>query len=192
MTVTRRRRAAFAALALVALGACDRFDKPREAKSGPIYSPNGEPLSGGSLGEPKCDDAMRRWFARVDRDHDGTIDTAEFLADARRQFAAMDLERTGVLTPAVLAQYRSPYMAERQRQDARDADKRDRDDEESDRGPPMAKDRADPVMIADVSLRNRVTLDEFLASARRTFTTLDANKDGRLGSDEVVASCKPE
>jgi hypothetical protein len=184
------RRAAAAIAALLALGACSYFkEKPREAKTGPLYSPNGEPLSGGPLGEIKCADAMRSWFARVDTDHDGTIDAAEFLADARRQFAAMDLERTGVLTPSVLAQYRAPYLPEGAREEPQTEDERQR---ESELGPPVGKDRADPVMIADVSLRNRVTLDDFLASARRTFAALDRSKNGRLSSDEALASCKPE
>jgi hypothetical protein len=102
-----------------------------------------------------------------------------------------------VLTPAVLAKYRAPYIADRPREEARD-DPGDDDERERNRrrdrenGPPIAKDRADPVMIADLNLRNRVTLDDFLASARRTFAGLDANKDGRLSLDEVLASCKPE
>ena len=194
----RRLCAALAALALAAaLGGCSYFEKapPRVAKSGPLYSPNGEPLSGGPLGDPKCADAMQRWFAAVDADHDGTIDAAEFLADARRQFAAMDLERTGILTPAVLAEYRAPYMAGRPREEPRDDDEAERDRRRSNggRGPAIGEDRADPVMIADVSLRNRVTLDDFLTSARSTFATLDAKKDGRLSSKDVIAaSCKAE
>ena len=64
---------------------------------------------------PHATDAIRRWFARVDADHDGAISLGEFMADARRQFGVMDLEHTGVLTPAVLAQYRAPYLTERQR-----------------------------------------------------------------------------
>jgi hypothetical protein len=193
--LTRRLGAAFAVLALVALGGCGG-DQPREAKPGPLYSPNGEPLSGGSLGDPKCDDAMRRWFGKVDTDHAGTIDAAEFLADARRQFAAMDIEKTGALTPAVLAKYRAPYIADRPRKEARDDsgddDQQARDRRDRETGPPMEKDRADPVMIADVNLRNRVTLDDFLALARRNFASLDTNKDGRLSLDEVLASCQPE
>ena len=181
-----------AALALVALAACSHSDKPREVKSGPLYSPNGEPLSGGSLGQPKCEDAMRRWFAAVDADHDGTIDSGEFLADARRQFAAMDLERTGILTPAVLAQYRAPYIAERSRKGDRDDDDRARDKRRSGSGPGVGEDRADPVMIADASLRNRVTLDDFLASARSTFATLDVKRNGRLSSADVLVFCKSE
>jgi len=185
-------RAAFVAMALLALGACALGgEKVREAKTGPLYSPNGEPLSGGPLGEPSCEDAMRRWFAKADADHDGTVDVAEFLADARRLFAAMDLDRSGVLTPSVLSHYRAPYLAERAREEPPEESERERAGRlEREREPPIGKDRADPVMIADVNLRNRVTLDDFLALARRTFAGLDRNKDGRLGSDEALASCK--
>ncbi len=200
---TSRMRAALAALACLALCACSFFDKePPKAPPGPVYSPNGEPLSGGALGDPKCEDAMQRWFAKADADHDGTIDLGEFLSDARRQFAAMDLEHTGVLTPAVLAQYRAPYLAERGRREARNDEGDDDDDSDDDqqrgrrrrdsgRGPPAGQDRADPVMMADVNLRNRVTLDDFVAYARRNFAVLDTGKNGRLSSAEVVATCPP-
>lgn len=193
----RRMRAAFVAIALLALGACGFFggrEPVREAKPGPLYSPNGEPLSGGPLGEPKCEDAMQRWFAKVDADHDGTIDASEFLADARRQFAAMDLDRSGVLTPSVLSRYRAPYLAEQAREVPPEESEAQREQRlEREREPAVGKDRADPVMIADVNLRNRVTLDDFLGLARRTFAGLDLKKDGRLTSEEVIASsCKPE
>src|SRR5690348_74980 len=45
-----------------------------------LYSPAGEPLNGGALGEPSCADALSAWFERVDSDHGGTIDRGEFLA----------------------------------------------------------------------------------------------------------------
>jgi hypothetical protein len=191
---SRRMRAAFVAIALLALGACGLFGEPeREAKSGPLYSPNAEPLSGGPLGEPKCGDALRRWFAKVDADHDGTIDAAEFLTDARRQFAAMDLDRSGVLTPSVLSRYRAPYLAARSREEPPEETERQRERRiERERDPPIGKDRADPVMIADVNLRNRVTLDDFLASARRTFVGLGLDKNGNLNSEAAIASCKRE
>jgi hypothetical protein len=192
------KRYRIAALALVAaLGACSLFDKePPPVRLGPLYSPNGEPLSGGALGEPKCDDAMRRWFARVDADRDGTIDLGEFLTDARRQFAAMDLEHSGVLTPAVLAQYRTPFLSDRARRQASnddedDDDRRNRHNRGGNGGPAIGLDRTDPVMIADVNLRNRVTLDDFIAYARSNFAALDTDRNGRLTSDEIVAVCKP-
>jgi hypothetical protein len=53
----------------------------------------------------------------------------------------------------------------------------------------MKSDRADPVMLADTGLRNRVTRDEFMAYAQRNFATLDHHHDGRLERYEVLAAC---
>ena len=197
----RRGRVALAAALTLALGSCGYFRDRPPVRQGPIFSPNGEPLSGGPLGDPSCADAMRTWLARVDTNHVGAIDLNEFLADARRQFAAMDLEKSGVLTPPVLAQYRAPYSTT---QPGERAEEEDQDDEQrrrsrrglimgdsDDNGPPPTLERADPVMIADVSLRNRVTLDEFLAYERGNFASLDGNHDGRLDRDELVATCQP-
>jgi Ca2+-binding EF-hand superfamily protein len=172
-------RLALVALAILALASCSDDDKPMRA--GPLYSPNGEPLSGGPLGEPSCADALGSWFARVDTDHDGTIDEGEFLADANRQFAAMDLDKSGALTPSELAQYRAPYVRPVRRPDYQN---------DAGRGPPPQEDVEDPVMVADTALRNRVTRDDFLAYARRNFASLDRDHDGTLDRAEVLAACK--
>ncbi|HXQ51109.1 MAG TPA: hypothetical protein VN802_08460 [Stellaceae bacterium] len=184
-------RAAAAGALLLALAACGLFGSAEKPHSeGPFYSPNGEPLSGGPLGNPSCADAMGRWFGRVDADHDGTVDLQEFLADARRQFAAMDLDRSGVLTPAELAQYRLPYIADRPRKAESDEDPSERERRRQvERDAPLSLDRADPVMLADTKLRNRVTLDDFLANAQRNFAALDHDKTGRLSRDETLAAC---
>lgn len=175
----------------LALGGCSGRD--RGVAPGPLYSPNGEPLSGGPLGHPTCAAAMTGWFERADANHDGIIDEAEFLADARRQFAAMDLDRNGVLVPAELAQYRAPYAAEAQRQEPEPEEPETRGRRGAQRGAsslPTFQDRTDPVMIADVNLHNQVTLAQFLAYARRNFAGLDSDHDGRLSRDEVLATCK--
>lgn len=179
-------RSAAAACLLIALCGCGVLTgkKAPELAPGILYSPNGEPLSGGPLDDPKCEDALGKWFDRVDQDHDGKIDLPEFLADARRQFAAMDLDKSGVLTPSVLAQYRQPYLADREG-----------GEDESDRKRRAAAagnviDRADPVMLADVSLRNQVTRDQFLAYARRNFASLDRARAGHIDRDSLLASCK--
>src|ERR1700722_6318414 len=95
-------------LILAALSACSLFGshtQDTDRTSAVLFSPNGEPLSGGPLGHPPCAEAIGRWFDRVDTNHDGAISLEEYLADACRQFAAMDLDHEGVVTPAELSQY---------------------------------------------------------------------------------------
>lgn len=143
-----------------------------------LYSPNGEPLRGGSLGRPSCEEAMGAWFDRTDTDRNGRVDRNEFVADARRQFAAMDLDHDGTITPAELDKYRAPYMSL----------------------PPTGKEKAvrgsdggpDPVMSADTKLRFVVTLPDFTAYAERRFTELDRNRDGTLERDEALKMCNTE
>jgi hypothetical protein len=180
-------RRALVVLTALALASCGAFggDDQTPVRESPLYSPNGEPLSGGRLGEPSCEQALGGWFGRL-AGGAGAIDENAFLADARRQFAAMDLDKSGALTPAELAQYRAPYINANARR------RRDYEDERRDaeRGPPPEEDVEDPVMVADTGLHNRVTLDDFLAYAQRNFAALDTNHDGRLERAEVLATCK--
>jgi len=188
-------RAAPFVLVLV-LGACSLWPNDEPKAVGTLYSPNGEPLNGGPLGHPKCEDALGRWFDRVDANHDGAVDWPEFLADARRQFAVMDLDKEDALTPPVLARYRAPYAAELPppraptQDELREGERRKRRGDKVDVAP-LGEDRPDPVMLADVTLRNRVTRDQFLAYAGRNFASLDADHDGRLTRAEIVKRCAP-
>jgi hypothetical protein len=180
-----------------------RGDRSAEsAGRGPIYSPNGEPLSGGPLGPSTCEDAMARWFDRVDANHDGAISWDEFVADARRQFAVMDLDKDGVIVPAELAQYRAPYLPgparEARQGEARsatdDTEKRQRERGRGDRGEgsdggSVAIDQPDPVMLADVNLRNHVSLADFIAYAARNFANLDTGPKGHLDKADLVRLC---
>ena len=177
------RRAALLLL-LPLVSGCFWHDPPPQR--GTLYSPNGEPLSGGRLGHPACADAIAGWFDRLDAGHAGAIDLRAFQADAARQFTAMDLDKDGVLTPAELAQYRAPYVDAPVVQDKTRQDERGREL----RPPPPTRERADPVMLADTGLRNRVTRTEFLAYASRTFAGLDTNRDGRLSRDELTRACR--
>lgn len=209
----RRRGMVLAVTALLlGLAACGGDDEKRGGTGPeahrppprPIYSPNGEPLNGGPLGQPSCPDALSRWFDRVDANHDGTLDLEEYLADARRQFAAMDLNHDGMIDPAELTAYRAPYVPPIQ------AEERPQHREEgpslgervqrslglggrpkSPEGVGNAAEQPDPVMSADVTLRNRVSLDDFLAYERRQFAELDANRDRRLSKPEVLRLCGP-
>lgn len=194
-----RMRIGSAALAVaLALAACSHGEPERPVRNVPLYSPNGEPLNGGPLDDPSCADALSRWFDRLDARHQGTIDLETFLADARRQFTAMDLDKDGVITPSVLAKYRAPYALSRQ---AAARDKAESRNEEGRRGgrregnggldvAGLSSDQPDPVMMADVGLHNRVTLAEFLDYARRNFASLDVHHDGRLTKAELLQPCK--
>ena len=180
------RRAALLLLLLALASGC--FGRGAPPQRGTLYSPNGEPLSGGRLGHPACEGAIGRWFDRVDATHAGAIDRSEFLADANRQFAAMDLDKDGEITPAELAQYRAPYTDAPALQE--EATTEDGERRRGLRPPATARERADPVMLADTGLHNRVTRAEFLAYASRTFAGLDTDHDGRLTRDKLTRACK--
>jgi hypothetical protein len=91
-------------------------DGQREARPSLFISPVGQPFRAGP-GEPY---PVARWFAQVDRNGDGRIDRAEFLADAEVFFHALDTNRDGVVdgfevsnyehnvVPEILGAYRAP------------------------------------------------------------------------------------
>lgn len=168
-----------------------------------IFSPNGEPLNGGPLGHPTCRDAMTAWFDRVDTNHDHTIDRAEFLADARRQFAVMDVNRDGEITPDELAAYRAPYDVETSEAAPSEVDDSNQATERTRRGRGgdtttgsgrsrnlnLSNDAADPVMAADANLKFRVGLDDFLTYEQSQFAQLDVRHDQRLTIAEILPLC---
>lgn len=197
-------------LASLCLGACgshrrDAAAAVRNRSLEPIFSPNGEPLNGGPLGHPACNDAVSGWFARVDANHDGTLDLDEFLADARRQFAVMDLDKNGEITPDELSAYRAAFDASLSLTPAEEADAapaagggkgRHRRGGATGSSGARAKidvsgDTPDPVMSADVNLKFRVTLADFIAYERQAFTQLDLKRNGRVTLTEVQRSLCP-
>jgi hypothetical protein len=194
--MVQRGRVRLGAVALVAalLAGCGGGDR-----SGPPpvpFSPNGEPLVGapGASGTPACEPALAQWLDMADRDRDGSLDQAEFMADAARWFAVMDANRDGAVTPDELTVLRlklmppviQPGSTERERAEALRRERRGWFGGRPVRGP---NDRPDPVMSADVNLDNRVTWEEFQAQAARIFAGLDRNRDGRVSKDEVLAIC---
>ena len=103
---------ALLALALtLALAACNG-DAAHQPFTIAVTTPNGEPLPTPPLqgfDSPGCPAILGTWFDRIDVNHNGVIDRAEFMADAEAQFARMDLNHDGIITPGVLQEYRAGF-----------------------------------------------------------------------------------
>ena len=67
----------------------------------PFISPMGEPFRPPTTGEAP----IARWFARADRNQDGTLTADEMLADADRFFAKLDGNHDGQIDPQELTAY---------------------------------------------------------------------------------------
>ena len=207
----KMRRIYWLALALAIISGCS--DSHKRHGSGQdailsrmIYSPNGEPLNGGQLGRPACQEAMSRWFERVDANHDGSISHEEFMADAQAQFRRMDIDHNGYLVPEELERFRQPYRQQAPVESAsvsaqdngnsqsqegrhRRGGSHGRGGNDGNRQEAPPEDTSDPVMSADTNLDNKVTPEEFMARAERVFHASDSNGDGTLNRDEVLARC---
>jgi EF hand len=171
-----------------------------------VYSPNGEPLSGGSLGHLTCVQAISAWFDRVDANHRGFLDKDQVLADSRIQFLRMDLDGDGAIYPAELKVFREPFQTATRRTNNLSPDSEINRAEEkrvNSEGPSGFDDKAkrkvvvdvtdlsDPVMSADANLDFKVTLPEFLALAQDNFRRMDLDHDGKLQRHELISACPP-
>jgi len=161
-----------------------------------LFSPNGEPLSGGPLKYPSCDDALAGWFTRVDANHDGFIDHNEFMADARVQFDVMDITHDGSLTAAKLAIFRQPYEDNDRGITSADSSPAagHRSEHPGERPTPSQSrqpysEPEDPVMSADRTLSFRVTLADFLAAAEENFNHMDSDHRKMLTLANVQNRC---
>lgn len=163
-----------------------------------LYSPNAEPLNGGVLDHPSCDTALSGWFERNDANYDSLVDKTEFMADAKAQFARMDIDKQGYLVSEELERYREPYWqgltwkadhngeekkkSYHGKEDSQGKHERNTDTDQT--------TLIDPVMSADSNLDFKVTPEEFFAQAEKNFADLDADHNGLLSRDEVLAICK--
>jgi len=208
-----KRIAAAALCVSLALSGCSGDSQKKEkakqqaALSRMLYSPNGEPLNGGSLGRPACREALSKWFERVDANHGGSLSREEFLADARLQFGRMDIDQNGYLVSEEVERFRQPYRQQAPGEIASPGphgnaaqpqpgghkhgeakgDQGSNADEAHD-----DSDTSDPVMSADTDLDFKVTSEEFMIHAQKIFLELDSNHDGALSLDEVLARCGPQ
>lgn len=193
------RLAAIASLtALVA--ACSGPQKSAPPRATLLFSPNGEPITGGPLGFHPCNEAMGSWFDRLAAKSGGMLSREAFLADARAQFAKMDLDHDGWITPAELSQFRAPYMPppEPYREERPSPGNAGGPGGGGPNGGPAGGSRApsrisslqeDPVMSADIGPKFKVSQDELLAQSGDIFARLDKTHKGFLTREDATASC---
>lgn len=156
---------------------------------------------GGDL--DSCRAAVARWFDGADADHDGSLSRSESERQVRIQFAALDTDHDGAITPAE-ADAAVPRHATH-------GDKGPPAMEPGgppplEGGRPMGRRRggrgaggaggvtaaggmavASPIMAADADANFRVTPEELLAQAAKTFDRLDRDHDGTVSRDEAMA-----
>jgi hypothetical protein len=129
-----------------------------------FISPSGEPIRPTAA----APDAFKAWFDRVDVNHDGRIDRAEFRADAVAFFKRLDANHDGVVDGFEVAAYEKAMAPEL------DVD-----------GDGFAKggksevavisllSDPEPVSGADLDLNSRITMAEWLTTTDHRFDLLD-------------------
>ncbi|WP_254602060.1 EF-hand domain-containing protein [Sphingomonas bacterium] len=165
-------------------------DAPYCARPGtpPIFiAPMGEPFRAA----PGQAYPSAAWFTAADRNRDGRIDRAEFVADADRFFRLLDRDHDGRLTPEEITAYEADVAPEialyavRGREMVAPGRRAPRNGE-SDYGGPMGAggyswlNIPEPVASADADIDRVVTEREFAGAAGRRFETLDAAGNGVL------------
>ena len=195
---------------MLALAACNG-DEAHKPFTIAVTTPNGEPLPTPPLqgfDSPGCPAILGTWFDRIDTNHDGVVDRAEFMADAEAQFARMDLNHDGTITPGTLAQYRAGFAGHEalkplnNRIGGSDDGTPVQVAQSLSYGKPKGRSlvdlqqggydprlEPDPVMSADTSLRFQVTKKDFMDQAVHRFARLDMDKSGRITKSEAMYWC---
>jgi Ca2+-binding EF-hand superfamily protein len=79
--------------------------EPRPRSGSLFVSPMGEPFRDGEHPE-------RAWFAGVDANHDGQLTRSEFIADAMRFFATLDVDHNHAIGPTEIDRYEQEIVPE--------------------------------------------------------------------------------
>jgi Ca2+-binding EF-hand superfamily protein len=169
----------------------------------PFLSPMGEPFRS----RTPDDDPFARWFHQADGNQDGMLTADEMRADAERFFAALDVDRDGRIDSEERMAYESKIAPEvqvnsdwkRTRQETA-AEARPGDDSGRGKRRRRWSDEIDgyqldglqgaarygllnlpePVAGADSNFDRFVSLDEFRSAASYRFRLLDSDRSGRL------------
>jgi len=200
---------AFALLLILAAAAQTPAEKPIfvTAYAGrPFISPMGEPFRARS----SVDDALARWFAQADRNHDNVLTADEMQADASRFFARLDTDGNGDIDPEEVIQYEWEVAPEiqvnaRLRRPGGEKPLAGESEEQHRRTMTTAGlggglqgaaryallNIPEPVVAADVNLDRSITLAEFRQAGVERFQLLDASHVGRLSLDQLKALLPP-
>jgi hypothetical protein len=185
-----------------------------------FISPAGEPF----LAPVSKPYPIVNWFARADANHDGKLDEAEFRADAERFFAVLDRNKDGVIDSREISFYEHNYVPEILPQQGADAGgllvrvamqygagsglgdggfgsgvqsvdpsrvpsdpatPRQRLDGQQGAVPYSLFSSPEPVSSADRNLDGKVSLKEFQAQSDRHFAALDTKMRGYLTLDDL-------
>ncbi len=216
MTAPRIYTAALVLTALALAGCASDQDQPYRAPSHPdrprptiFLSPAGQPFRA-APGEPY---PVVKWFAQVDRDHDGRITREEFRADFEAFFHILDTNHDGLIdsfevddyerkvAPEILSVLEQPRVVTPPAPDSNDQGIGEilgaRPSPENARGNSTARlsvlgasaysllNATEPVASTDADFDGKITLAEFLAAADRRFATLDTKGRGYLTLDAL-------
>lgn len=157
-----------------------------------FISPMGEPFRSVRGGAEPQD----LWFAGADTNHDGALTRAEFEADAARFFAVLDRNHDGEIDPDDIDYYESTIAPEIRVGAASFAESQSGGDGGEGSAKPVYPDRQgaarygyfsfpEPVTAADRNYNRGVSADEFRRAADARFDVLDTNRDGRIDHDEL-------
>jgi len=163
-------------LALVA-GACSRPQPGRPLQQA-VVSPHGEPL-GRAGSAAACNELLAAWIARVDRDRNGEISQAEWMADAEAWFSRADSDQDGFVTVSELTALRRSLEPAEAAPPSNSRDPRIR---------PVIDRSPDPVMAADTNLDFRVSQAEFRLLSEKRYA-LKA-RGSVVDRDSVLADCR--
>jgi len=168
------------------------------AADGPGFfiSPMGEPFRG--------PDAPGIWFDQADANHDGALTQAEMEADAARFFATLDRGHDGEIDPEDLEYYETVLAPQIRVSGDRSYARQSSEDQGSSDPPPSTPayvaegaarfgyfDYPEPVIVADTNFNRGVDPREFEAAADKRFEALDKNGDGRIVKDELPRLERP-
>jgi Ca2+-binding EF-hand superfamily protein len=183
----------------------------------PFLSPMGEPFRS----RTPDDDPFARWFHQADGNQDGMLTADEMRADAERFFATLDVDRDGRIDSEERMAYESKIAPEVQvntdwKRTRQEAAAETRSGDGSDRGKGRRRwsneidgyqldglqgaarygllNLPEPVAGADSNFDRFVSLDEFRLAASYRFQLLDKDRSGRLTLKnlEVLLPSRPK